>query len=119
MSIRINSLDKIKRKLGIDSGGPVLPFFTETCYKHMDKYVPRDRNNLRTIVHLSTNSITYMSDYASYQYYGQRKDGTHKVNPENYTTPGTGPYWDKKMISAEMNDVIKEVREYIKTYGGR
>ena len=25
----------------------------------------------------------------------------------------TSSYWDKKMVSAEMNDVIKEVQEYV------
>ena len=25
----------------------------------------------------------------------------------------TTSYWDKKMVSAEMNDVIKEVQEYV------
>lgn len=27
---------------------------------------------------------------------------------------GTGAYWDKKMVSAEMPDVVKEVQDYIK-----
>ena len=27
---------------------------------------------------------------------------------------GTGPYWDKRMVSAEINDIIKECQEYIK-----
>ena len=31
----------------------------------------------------------------------------------NYTTPGTGSYWDKRMVSAEMQDVVKEVQDYI------
>lgn len=26
---------------------------------------------------------------------------------------GTGPYWDKRMVSAEMQDVIKEVQNFI------
>ena len=26
---------------------------------------------------------------------------------------GTGPYWDKKMVSAEINQVVKEVQEYV------
>ena len=46
--------------------------------------------------------------------YGMRDDGSRVV--KNYTTPGTGPYWDKRMVSAEMQDVVKEVQEYV---GGR
>lgn len=111
MSIYIDSLSTIERKLGIQDNGPAQAFMTETCYKAMDKYVPQRDGNLRTIVSMTSNSITYESDYASYQYYGEREDGTHKV--KNYTTPGTGPYWDKRMISADMKSVVKQVQNYI------
>lgn len=101
----------IKTDLGIQPNGPVQQFFTNTCYKHMDKYVPMDEGNLRTIVDIQSDKIIYESPYAKYQYYGVREDGTHKVM--NYTTPGTGPYWDKRMVSSEIQDVIKEVWDYI------
>lgn len=111
MGVYINSLESIKKRLKIDDNGPAQAFLTNTCYKHMDKYVPMDNGDLRTNVYIDTNSITYESPYASYQYYGQREDGSHKV--KNYTTPGTGPYWDKRMKSAELKDVIKEVQDFI------
>ena len=111
MGVYIDSLEKIKKRLKIDDNGQAQAFMTETCYKHMDKYVPMDIGNLRTIVDIDNHSITYESDYATYQYYGKRKDGSHKV--KNYTTSGTGTYWDKRMISAEMKNVVKEVQEFI------
>lgn len=111
MSVYIDSLEVIKKKLGIEENGPVQAFMTETCYKAMDKYVPKRDGNLRTIIDLQTNSVTYESDYAEYQYYGIRKDGTHEV--KNYTTPGTGPYWDQRMISADMDSVVEQVQDYI------
>ena len=113
--VYIKPTSVIKARLGIDPNGKVQKFFTNTCYKHMDKYVPMDRGNLRTIVDISDNYIIYESPYAGYQYYGQRQDGTHQV--KNYTTPGTGPYWDKRMVSAEMQDIVKEVQDYV-GYGG-
>lgn len=120
MSIRINSLDKIKRRLNIQEGGSAHAFLTETCYKKMDKYVPMSGKNsrvsLRTNVDVKTDSITYESPYASYQYFGKRKDGSHVIR--NWTTPGTGPKWDKRMISADMWEVVKEVGQYIRTHGG-
>ena len=112
--IYIENLDKIKKNLRLNEGGEVDTFFLETCYRYMDKYVPMDKGLLRTIVDIDNQYITYMSPYASYQYYGQREDGSHKVNPDNYTTPGTGTYWDKKMISIDGEDVVKEVRDFIK-----
>jgi hypothetical protein len=99
----------IKARLGIEPNGRVQKFFTNTCYKHMDKYVPLDEGNLRTNVSVKSDSITYESPYARYQYNGVSKNG----KPLNYQTPGTGDYWDKRMVSAEMQDVVKEVQDYI------
>ena len=111
MPVKLKFTSTIKARLGIEPNGRVQKFFTNTCYKHMDKYVPKDKGILRTIVDIESNSITYESPYARYQYYGIREDETHEV--KNYTTPGTGTYWDKRMVSAEMQDVVKEVQDYI------
>ena len=111
MPVKLKPTSQIKARLGIQPNGRVQKFFTNTCYKHMDKYVPRRDDNLRTIVDIQSDSITYESPYAQYQYKGMREDGSRPV--KNYTTPGTGPYWDKRMVSAEMQDVVKEVQDYI------
>lgn len=115
MPLKMQPTSVIEANLGIQPNGKVQRFFTNTCYKHMDKYVPmsdlESKGNLRTIVDIQPNSITYESPYASYQYYGMRRDGSRVVR--NYTTPGTGSYWDKRMVSAEMSDVVKEVQNYI------
>ena len=115
MPIRMKPTSVIKTRLGIQSGGPIHKFFTNTCYLHMDKYVPMDTGDLRSIVSITKNSITYQMPYAKAQYYGM----VHGTEVKNYTTPGTGPYWDKKMVSAEIDDVIKEVQDYIETHGGK
>ena len=114
MPVKIKPTSQIKARLGIEPNGRVQKFFTNTCRKHMDKYVPKDKGDLRTIVDIQADSITYESPYAKYQYYGMREDGSRVV--KNYTTPGTGTYWDKRMVSAEMQDVVKEVQDYV---GGR
>ncbi len=111
MPVKLKPTSTIKARLGIEPNGRVQKFFTNTCYKHMDKYVPMDEGNLRTNNDIQPSTITYESPYARYQYYGVREDGTHQV--QHYTTPGTGPYWDKRMWSAEKQDVIKEVQKYI------
>lgn len=111
MPVKLNPTSQIKARLGIEPNGRVQQFFTNTCYRYMDKYVPMDKGNLRTIVDIQPNSITYEMPYARYQYYGIREDGTHEV--KNYTTPGTGTYWDRRMVSAEMNDLLEEVQDYI------
>lgn len=111
MPIKMKPTSEIKARLGIEPNGRVQKFFTNTCYKHMDKFVPKDEGNLRTIVDIQSDTITYEMPYAKYQYYGIRNDGTRPV--QNYTTPGTGPYWDRRMVSAEMQDIVREVQNYI------
>ena len=111
MPVKIQPTSRIKARLGLEPNGRVQRYFTERCYAYMDKYVPKDNGDLRTIVDIQPDSITYESPYARYQYYGVREDGTHKV--QHYTTAGTGPYWDKKMVSAEMKDLVKEVQDYV------
>lgn len=139
MPAKMQPISVIKARLGIEPNGRVQKFFTNTCYKHMDKYVPLDNGDLRTNVDIQPNSITYESPYARYQYYGKKmvmsngksayyspdygfwsKKGEKKIVTNEdlvYHTPGTGPYWDKKMVSAEMQDVIKEVQDYVNRGG--
>ena len=71
--------------------------------------MPKDIGNLRDIVDKGVDYITYESPYAHAQYIGK----VHGSPVVNYTTPGTGSKWDKKMVTAEMNDVVKEVQEYV------
>lgn len=111
MSFKLKPISTIETRLKIQPNGPVQKFLVETCYRYMDKYVPADEYDLRTLVELKPDSITYASPYARYQYKGMREDGTHVV--KNYTTPGTGPYWDKRMVSTDMNNVLKEVQNYV------
>lgn len=111
MPVKIKPTSQIKARLGLEPNGRVQKFFTNTCYKHMDKYVPKDEGNLRINVDIQPTSITYESPYARYQYIGMRDDGSRVV--KNYTTPGTGTYWDKRMVSAEIDDVVKEVQDYV------
>lgn len=79
----LNPVSKIKADLGINAGGRVQRFFTETCYKHMDKYVPKDVGNLRNIIDRGADYITYESPYAHAQYVGVVNGSEVK----NYTTP--------------------------------
>ena len=115
MSVKMQPTSEIKAHLGIEPNGRVQRFFTNTCYKKMTRYVPKDEGLLRTITNVKASTITYQSPYASYQYYGVREDGTHKV--VNYTTAGTGPYWDKKMWSIHGQDIINETQDYVNRGG--
>ena len=112
VKLSLKPTKKIESLIGIDKNGAVQKYFTKRCADYMDKYVPMDKGDLRTIIDIQSNCITYEIPYARYQYYGVREDGTHEV--KNYTTPGTGTYWDKRMVSAEINDLVEEVQDYIR-----
>ena len=107
----LKPISEIKADLGIEPNGKVQKYFTERCYQHMDKYVPMaDTHQLRENVVKGTDYIKYNVPYAHAQYVGV----VHGSPVKNYTTPGTGSYWDKRMVSAEINDIIKECQEYMK-----
>ena len=106
--MKMEPISTIHAQLGIEPNGRVQKFFTDTCARHMNKYVPQDTGMLRANIRKTADSITYESPYAHAQYVGYTKG---KVR--NYTTPGTGAYWDKRMWSAEKDSVIKEVQDYV------
>ena len=110
--MKMKPISQIKLALGIDPRGPVQKFFTDTCKKHMDKYVPMDTGDLSTILDVGTDYITYEMPYAHYQYKGISPSG----NEMNYSTekhPLASSHWDKKMVTAEMQDIVKEVQDYV------
>lgn len=109
MAFKITSVRGIKEYLGVTPNGIMQWKFANLCAKKMDKYIPKDEGNLRLIKLILPDKIIYLSPYARYQYYGVRDDGTHKV--KHYTTPGTGPYWDEKMWTAEGQDIINEMQK--------
>ena len=78
----LKPVSEIKINLGIEPNGRVQKFFTDTCAKHMDKYVPKDVGNLRDNISRKADSITYESPYAHAQYVGFT---TGEVR--HYTTP--------------------------------
>lgn len=112
MVVKLKPISLVKISLGVESNGDAHKFFTNACYKRMDKYVPysgkKKRYHLRENVTLTTNTITYEMPYAHAQYVG------FTTGPvKNYTTPGTRTYWDRKMLSAEKDELTKDVQNYI------
>lgn len=81
--MKLKPISVIKARLGIDANGKVQRFFTDTCDKHMDKYIPKDLGLLRVNKDKGANYITYESPYAHAQYIGE----VHGSPVQNYTTP--------------------------------
>lgn len=133
----LKPISEIKTTLGINPKGRVQKYFTQLCYNHMDKYVPKDTGNLASNVELTADSITYKSPYAHYMYEGKVmgpnipifekgvKDpvGYWSKGPKYYTgadiqyskdrNPLATSHWDKKMVSAEMKTIEKKLQKYV------
>ena len=117
--IKLKPIKTIELDLGIDANGKKQLDLTNRIYRHMFKYVPfsgastgpTPKIHLREKVDIATTSITFKSSYAKRQYYGSQT-GT----PWHYTTKGTGPFWDKKMLTAEKDEIVREMN---RKYGGR
>ena len=114
MPIKIKPIHTIEIDLGIQGNGPIQKELTNSIYRHIFKYIPfsgdTGRIHLRENVDITSDTITFKTAYAKKQYYGS--DG----KPWHYTTPGTGPYWDKRMLSVERDDILREIAE---KYGGK
>jgi hypothetical protein len=113
--IDIKPTHTIQVDLGINEGGVIQQELTNLVYKYMYRYVPFSGNtgrvHLRENVIITPDSITFNSPYASRQYYGSQTG-----KEWHYTTPGTGPYWDERMLTAHKQDIINEIS---KKYGGK
>lgn len=124
MSIRLNTAE-IKSRFGLN--GEAQQFFTHTCRLHMDKYVPYANEDLRTLVEEGEDYVKYYAPYAHYMYEGilyvdpetgsswAKKDATKVPTGKEleYHTAGTGHHWDNLMWSAEKNQVIEEMQDFI------
>lgn len=145
MSVRVKMkpTSLIKVDLGIQKNGPVHKYLTKRCADHMDKYVPfREGGLAYDTRRIESDRIIYNAPYAHYMYEGlvmgpniPIKEGGIIVgwysppgqpkhytgNKINYNQDGghfyAGPHWDERMWSAEKQDVIKEVQDYMKQGG--
>ena len=118
--VKLKPDDVIIANFGLNTNGKTQAFFTNTCAKHMDKYVPFDEGILAMYKIPQPDTILYDQPYAEYQWRGERLDGTHKINEANRNRsmhPLATSNWSQKMWSAEKDDILTEVADYVKRIG--
>lgn len=98
--------NKIVDKYGMQEKGDTQLFLANTCFRRMQKYVPFETGALSTTVTVKPGSVTYELPYAHKQYTTNKGKGIR------------GKYWDKKMVSAEKELIVKEVEAYAKKMKG-
>lgn len=97
---------KIIDKYGMQENGDTQLFLANTCFRRMQKYVPFDTGTLSTHATVRPKSVTYEEQYAHKQYTTNKGKGIR------------GKYWDKRMVSAEKELIVKEVEAYAKKMKG-
>lgn len=111
MSVKLKPVSQIKARLGIEPNGRVQKFFTHTCATHMDKYVPFDTGTLAGTIDEKPDAVIYQQPYAEIVYYGVRNGKPINIHTEKHAK--ASPYWDRQMVSAEIDDVVKEVQNFV------
>lgn len=113
--VELASLSQLEKQLGIEPDGVVNAVFTHSCRIHCDDFVPFDSGALAGNVSETPSSFTYESPYASYQYYGERQDGSRKiVNRSKQEHPLATSYWDKHMVTAKGSEVVDDVKRFMR-----
>lgn len=147
VKVKFKPVDVIEIELGLEENGKAHAYFTQQCAEHMDKYVPYREGFLsrrqRTV---DTDTIGYHTAYARYMYEGKVMGPNIPIKDENgnivrwisrspkYVTDRdidysesrkhagheyAGPHWDERMVSAEKEELKKELTDYIRTHGGK
>lgn len=141
MKIEMKSVSTISTRLGLEPYGKAHTKFASECRDRMNaRYTPYDNGGLVDSSYVDEQcNIHYNTPYARYMYYGKlmvmdNGKGAY-YNPEYgfwsdkgkkkhltdrdlvYHKAGTGPYWDKLMVSAEMSEIEEVMNNYIKQRG--
>ena len=79
--------------------------------RRSDKYVPKDQGNLKNTFQFAPDgsSITYMMPYARKQY----------TIPYRHSDPLRCQYWDRAMMAAEGDAVVRELETFLKGRTGK
>lgn len=107
--VRMEPIEKILRKRGLDKNGKVQRFLTNEVAKMADPYVPFKEGGLKkTQVRIEPNCIIYYAPYAKRQYYensGNGKQGTNKGGLR-------GKLWLPRMWVDRGNEIVKSTAAF-------
>ena len=96
----------ICRRYGLGSSDKAQKVLAANVRRRCDKYVPFDQGPLKNTAQLAANgaTITYIQSYALKQY----------TIPYRHKDNRRCRYWDRVMMAAEGDAVVKDLEAYIK-----
>jgi len=100
--IQMNNPSKVIKRLQLDKGGLTDLKLAQICARRNDKYVPLRTGKLKNTVMVTPGKYTYIQKYADRQYRTNKGKGLR------------GAYWDKRMVSAEIGVITREIQKFIK-----
>ena len=114
MSFRVfSNIDTtaICRKYSLGSSNAARKALAANVRRRSDKYVPMDQGNLKNTFQISPDgsASAYVMPYARKQY----------VTPYRHSDPRRCQYWDRAMMAAEGDAVVRELEAYIKGRPGK
>lgn len=142
VQVKMNPAAQIIKAHGLDRDGYAQRYWTNIVNRRIARYMPYRSGALSTKLKYISGpaEITVAAPYARYQYYGKvmidpninaagflTKDGTWRSrkgavkvltgrNLQYDTTKNAlaGPLWDRRLIAAEGNAMVEEMRGYIR-----
>lgn len=126
VKVEMKPIATILARLGIDKNGRVQRFLTETVNKRITRYMPYRAGVLSSKLKFvsSPTEITVNGPYARYQYYGKVMVGKPPkqvtdtdLNYDKFQNSRAGPFWDRRLMAAEKDVILREVGACIKRGG--
>lgn len=116
---------QIIRRLGLDPGGKAQMFHTKNVMLRIQRFMPYLTGATIKIMtnqtDISKPEIVLEVPYAKYLYYGKVMIGPAPKKvidvPLKYTktyNPDAGPFWDRKLVAAEGDQLAQDLEDYIK-----
>lgn len=133
-TIKMKPVSVIEARLGLEPNGRTRRAFAEICKAHMDRYVPYRNGILRGSARvINGQDILYNTSYAHYIYEGKKyvmdngKSAYYSPTYGFWSKPGVAKhdsgellhysngfrYWDRQMWSAEKDECLKELKNFI------
>lgn len=128
VKLEMKGAEQILREQGLGKGGDVQRFLTSEVNRRLGKYMPHRSGALETKLKYirSDTEIEVLGPYAKYQYYGKAMEGQPpKVVTSRdleYTkdfNPLAGPRWEKRMMAAEGEQLLRELKAYLARRDGK
>lgn len=141
IKVDMKPVNAVLARLGVDKTGDVQQYVTNTVNRRITRYMPFRTGVLSTKLKLvkSPTEIEVLGPYACYQYYGKvMVDAETGKGPMNIPgvglrfhkgavlkatdrdlqydktkNPNAGPYWDRRLMAAEGEEIAAEVQDYV------